>query len=119
MVTISKFSASNDHLSAACDLVARAVPSHYGSSKHFAKILEQLGKSGAAKWLCIKLPKTTKIKSGDLGEIIATEYIGEKTQFAVPIKRLRWKDSRDMSMRGDDVIGVSQVQVNQSLRFKE
>ncbi len=56
-------------------------------------------------------------RSGDLGEILATEYITEKTPYAVPIKRLRWKDHRNMAMRGDDVIGIGQNPENDRLHF--
>src|SRR5207245_8241596 len=42
-----------------------------------------------------KLPVAKKVRSGDLGEILATEYIDQCTEFRVPIKRLRWKDDRN------------------------
>jgi hypothetical protein len=53
-----------------------------------------------------KMPRPINIRSGDCGEILATEYIEQCTQYSVPIKRLRWKDDRDTAMRGDDVIGL-------------
>lgn len=72
------------------------------------KIIERMG--GFAKSLAViknRLPKDKRMRSGDLGEIIATEFIAQKTPYIVPIKRLRYKDDRDMSMRGDDVIAIS------------
>jgi hypothetical protein len=84
--------------------LAVVVPSHFTSN--YAKILERLGKPHAAKYLSEKLPTSKSIMSGDLGEIIATEYIKSNTEFETPIKRVRWKDHRNMSMRGDDAIGV-------------
>ncbi len=80
------------------------VPDHFASK--YATILARLGKPSAAQYLSQKLPTSKKIMSGDLGEIIATEYINSETEFETPIKRLRWKDHRNMSMRGDDAIGV-------------
>jgi hypothetical protein len=53
-----------------------------------------------------KMPRPIKVRSGDCGEILATEYIEQITEFKVPIKRLRWKDDRDTAMRGDDVIAL-------------
>src|SRR5262245_17325220 len=43
-----------------------------------------------------KLPETKKVRSGDFGEILASEYINQLTEFKVPIKRLRWKDDRNV-----------------------
>jgi len=88
----------------AIDQLSSAVPGHFTSK--YSTVLERLGKTAAARFLEQKLPTSVSIKSGDLGEIIATEYIDAETDFEVPIKRLRWKDHRNMSMRGDDAIGV-------------
>ena len=81
-----------------------------------ASTLERLGKPAAAEKLRIKLPQVTKIRSGDIGEILTTDYIDEETVFSVPIKKLRWKDHRNMAMRGDDVIGVLVNQDNQTIK---
>lgn len=53
-----------------------------------------------------KMPRPVRVRSGDCGEILATEYIEQYTAYKVPIKRLRWKDDRDTAMRGDDVIAL-------------
>ena len=55
--------------------------------------------------------------SGDLGEIYATEWIDVYSGYRAPIKRLRWKDHRNMAMRGDDVIAIQQDVQTQRLRF--
>jgi hypothetical protein len=99
------------------DAVAAAVPAHYASEEHVARILERLGKSAAAAFIRAKLPVNKSIRSGDLGEILATEYIAEQTPYAVPIKRLRWKDHRNMAMRGEDVIAIRRDTGSGRLRF--
>ena len=86
--------------------VAQVVPNHYIDPESIARTLERLGKPEAAEKLRIKLPQTKKLRSGDLGEILATEYIESLTEFNVPIRKLRWHDHREMAMRGDDVIGI-------------
>lgn len=53
-----------------------------------------------------KMPRPIAVRSGDCGEILATEYIEQCTAYRVPIKRLRFKDDRDTAMRGDDVIAL-------------
>jgi len=88
------------------NLVAAVVPGHYASEEHIARALERLGKQAAADFIRKKLPTSKSMRSGDLGEIFATEFIAEKTAYDVPIKKLRWKDHRNMALRGDDVIGI-------------
>lgn len=88
----------------AVKVVAAAVPDYYAAPERIAGIFKRLGKPGVAKYVQEKLPSTPSIKSGDLGEILCTAYVAEATPFNLGIKRLRWKDHRNMSMRGDDVL---------------
>ena len=104
-------------LPAGRDAVAAVIPGHFAAEERIARNLRRLGKDAAAKYITDKLPTTKAIRSGDLGEILATEYIEEQTAYSAPIKRLRWKDHRNMSMRGDDVIGIQQDNVTGRLRF--
>ena len=93
------------------------MPSHYVSERRLSRAFKILGKTAVASLLKNKLPRTKQLRSGDLGEILATEYISEKTNYVAPIKRLRWKDHRDMAMRGDDVIGIAENGDGSALRF--
>lgn len=97
---------------------AAIVPSHYASEEQVARALARLGKPAAAALIERKLPTTKAIRSGDLGEIYATEWIDAHSGgYRAPIKRLRWKDHRNMAMRGDDVIGILQNGQTQRLLF--
>ncbi|ABM39661.1 Hachiman antiphage defense system protein HamA [Polaromonas naphthalenivorans] len=91
-------------LAAAVDIVAEVVPDHYVMPGRLAQLLTRLGRKEVAVYVAEKLPTTKQIKSGDLGEILCTTFIHESTPFKLGIKRLRWKDHRNMSMRGDDVL---------------
>lgn len=93
------------------------LPDYYIDPLSMASTLERLGKPAAAAKLRVKLPEATKARSGDIGEILTTNYIDEETAFSVPIKKLRWKDHRNMAMRGDDVIGILINQDNQTMKF--
>jgi hypothetical protein len=99
------------------DAVAALVPPHYASEEHIARVLTNLGKPAAAQYVRNKLPTTKNIRSGDLGEILATEYIDGHTAYSAVVKRLRWKDHRNMAMRGDDVIGIGLTPAPQRLLF--
>lgn len=95
---------------------ATVVPGHYASEEHIARALRRLRKPAAAALIEEKLPTTKAIRSGDLGEIFATEWIDAHSGgYRASIKRLRWKDHRNMAMRGEDVIGI--LQDPQSLRL--
>lgn len=71
-----------------------------------ATIVQAGGYSKSAKIIANSLPTTTKTRSGDLGELLATEYLNFETSFVVPIKQLRRKSDRKTAMHGNDVIGV-------------
>ena len=97
---------------------AAIVPGHYASEEQVARALVRLGKPAAAALIQGKLPTSKAIRSGDLGEIYATEWIDAHSGgYRAPIKRLRWKDHRNMAMRGDDVIGILQDAQTQRLYF--
>ena len=93
------------------------LPSHYIAPESMADILSRLGKGAAAQKLRDKIPEVKNIRSGDIGEIITTDYIEDSTNFSVPVRKLRWRDHRDMAMRGDDVIGIYVNHVDQTVRF--
>lgn len=97
---------------------AVVVPGHYAAEEQVSRALARLGRPAAAALIQAKLPTTKAIRSGDLGEIYATEWIDAHSGgYRAPIKRLRWKDHRNMAMRGEDVIGILQDPQTQRLSF--
>ena len=52
------------------------------------------------------LPTAKRTQSGDLAELLGTEYVNGETKFTVPLKKLQYKSDREMAMRGDDIIGI-------------
>lgn len=86
--------------------LAETIRSHYDRLERIAEDVGRLGYSVAAKILCEAMPQTAKGRSGDLGEILATELVEEEIGLRVPVRRLRYKDGRNMAMRGDDFIGA-------------
>ena len=93
------------------DFALRELPSrvlnHYVSDEEIAAIVELLEYPEAARSLCKLLPSKAIGRSGDLGEILAVEFVEERLGHRVPVRRLRGKDHREMAMRGEDVIGVA------------
>src|SRR4051812_21046405 len=71
---------------------AAVVTTHYASEERIARALQRLGKPASAQLITDSLPQTAQIRSGDLGEIYATEWINAHSDYRAPIKRLRWRD---------------------------
>ena len=92
--------------------LAEIIRSHYDRLDRIADDIDRLGYAQVAKILKAQLPQTKKGRSGDLGEIFATELVEEAIDLRVPVRRLRYKDGRNMAMRGDDFIGVGYGQDN-------
>lgn len=80
---------------------------HYVSPETTAKRLAELDAPQTAELLKEHLPVSKRARSGDLGEILATELTERRLGYQVPVRRLRWKDERNMALRGDDIIGIS------------
>jgi hypothetical protein len=53
-----------------------------------------------------RIPTGKIARPGMLGEILATEYLEQETEFTAPVRRLRYRDTREQTMRGDDVVGI-------------
>jgi len=88
------------------DELAETMRSHYDRLDRIADDVARLGFETAAEILRAQFPQTAKSRSGDLGEILATELVEEEIGLRVPVRRLRYKDGRNMAMRGDDFIGA-------------
>lgn len=88
------------------DDLAERIRFHYDRLERIAEDVERLGYKVAAEILSEAIPQTKKGRSGDFGEILATELVEEEVGLRVPVRRLRYKDGRNMAMRGDDFIGA-------------
>jgi hypothetical protein len=99
------------------DALIGLLPDYYVDPQSIAGTLARLGKTAAAQKLLTKIPETKNIRSGDIGEVLASDYIEESLGYNVPIRKLRWRDHRNMAMRGDDVIGIIVDQQQQTIKF--
>jgi hypothetical protein len=87
-------------------LLLDTVRSHYDHLDRIAADAARLGYEKAAEILSTRMPIEGRARSGDLGEILASELAEDTLGFRIPVKRLRFKDGRNMALRGDDFIGV-------------
>ena len=70
-------------------------------------VLRVGGYDKAADVIRFSLPDKKRVRSGDLGEILAVEFLDSETRYKVPISKLRYKSDRNTPMHGDDVIAIS------------
>ena len=94
------------------------VRSHYDDLERIADDVKELGFPDAAAILRERLPQTPRARSGEIGEILATEFIEFTTDFRIPVRRLRYKDGREMALRGDDFLGVQEFDDDRFLLLK-
>jgi hypothetical protein len=97
--------------------LAQTVRSHYDSRERIADDVKELGYADASALLRERLPRGKKARSGDLGEILASELTEEDLGFKVPVRRMRFKNGREVALRGDDFIGVAYDEERQRLRL--
>lgn len=82
------------------------VPTHYCKPAVIKKWLNKWGYEKTLKAVKKDLPEEKKARSDDMGEILATEYVNRKLDFNVPVFKLRWRDHRELALRGDDIFAV-------------
>jgi hypothetical protein len=90
----------------AVQVLQTLVPTHYVQPLTVRKWLKKWGYKETLETLKNDLPEGKKARSGDIGEILATEYVNRQLDFTVPIFRLRWRDHRELALRGDDILAV-------------
>lgn len=115
--TLHLLNADATKLDVGIEALAGIVPSHYADHRRIEKLFKRLGKSATAKYIAEKLPQSKQLRSGDLGEILASLYVEKSTQFSVNIGKLRWKDHRNMAMRGDDLIAFRPTTGKEKIQF--
>lgn len=94
------------------------VKGHYVDPDITANRIAALGAPKTAELLREHIPTKKKARSGDIGEILATEVAEQELNYTVPIRRLRWKDGREMALRGDDIIGIARNNKGKLLMLK-
>lgn len=97
------------------DDLAETIRSHYDRLERIAEDVKRLGYKVASEIFSTAVPQATKGRSGDLGEILATELVEEEIGLRIPVRRLRYKDGRNMAMRGDDFIGAGYDEADEKL----
>lgn len=84
--------------------INQAIVDHHVHHRRVAKWLEELGYHKTALKLVTELPKSDKTRKGNFGEVVASEHLIQRYGYHMPIFKLRYRDSHNMPMRGEDIV---------------
>ena len=97
--------------------LSEIIRSHYVEQEKISSWVKKFGFPKTSDTLREVLPKNIKIRSGDLGEILATELLNEKSNMKVLVKRLRYKTGPEASLQGEDFIAINQDKLSSRLNL--
>lgn len=94
--------------------IALVVPIHFNAA---ADTFDELGKKEAAKTMRIMTSDEPNIRLGNLGEIIATEWVNsDSCEYFTPL-RFRFVPNPNVSPPGNDIIGFKKVDTYPRINF--
>lgn len=82
--------------------LAEVVFAHHNDPREFRRNLEALGYPEAAK-VIDRRPRDPNVRKGNLGEILASEYLRQCAHYQIPVYRLRYS-IQDSPMPGEDIL---------------
>ena len=111
------FSEKDDGRSAILPELTEILRSYYVKLETITEDIEDPDCDDASEVMREELPDNFNLKSGDLGEIIATELVEEKTDMHVPVRRMIYITGKNQSLVGDDFIAIKEDENSLGLKF--
>ncbi len=84
--------------------INQAIVDHHLNQQRIAVWLKILGHKKTSSEIATNLPKGDKTRKGNFGEVIASEHLIQRYGYYMPIFKLRYRDSHNMPMRGEDIV---------------
>ena len=84
--------------------VSSAIVDHHIHQRRVADWLVKLGYAKTASRLRAESPKSDTTRKGNFGEVIASEHLVQRYGYQMPVFKLRYRDSHNMPMRGEDIV---------------
>ena len=84
--------------------VRQAIVDHHIHRQRIAERLRTLGHEVAATFFADELPKNQQTRKGNFGEVVASEHLVQRFGCAMPVLKLRYRDSANLPMRGEDIV---------------
>ncbi len=88
------------------DHLGRAIVDHHFNQKKVANHLKKLGYEATALELRMRLPKDHRTRMGNFGEVVASEHLVQAHGYHMPVLKLRYRDHKDLPMRGEDILAL-------------
>lgn len=82
----------------------KAVVDHHKQLKSVAKLIVKHGFPRTAQLLVQQLPRDTRTRMGNFGEVVSSEHLRQRHGYKMPVFKLRFADSPLLPMRGEDII---------------
>ena len=86
------------------DHLAEAILDHHIAPQAVSGALRRRGFNEAAAYLASRLPADDRTRTGNFGEVLASEHLRQCHGYEMPVFKLRFMDNPRMPMRGEDVI---------------
>ena len=86
------------------DFLSQAIFDHHFHRQRVADRLEALGHEEAARFFASELPRDNKTRKGNFGEVVASENLIQRQGYLMPVFKIRFRDSHDLPMRGEDIV---------------
>jgi len=81
-----------------------AILDHHIHSQRIKEKLKKLGFKKTAEYFGNFLPKNDKIRKGNFGEVVTSEHLCQRYNYKMPVFKLRFMDTPNMPMRGEDIV---------------
>lgn len=85
-------------------LLAQAIHDHHINRSRIADRLKALDNTQAAEFFAEEMPRSANTRKGNFGEVVASEHLIQRYGFAMPVLKLRYRDSHNLPMRGEDIV---------------
>ena len=84
--------------------ITQAIIDHHLNRRRIADWLNELDHNKTASEIVKNLPRDDRTRKGNFGEVIASEHLRQKHGYLMPVFKLRYRDSHNMPMRGEDIV---------------
>jgi hypothetical protein len=84
--------------------LAEAIVDHHVAPEAVAGVLERRGYAKANEFLTRRLPADARTRTGNFGEVLASEHLRQRYGYEMPVFKLRYCEHPNMPMRGEDLV---------------
>jgi hypothetical protein len=84
--------------------ISEAVLDHHVFPAVIEGALKRIGFTKTLRLLSERLPREPRTRTGNFGEVLASEHLRQRYGYQMPVFKLRFMDHPNMPMRGEDLV---------------